>query len=230
MSLEKTLLRTLEEKVDPRHAALLIIDMQHDYCSPGGEAHKAGRPVERNLSIIPRLKSTLAAARDAGVLVVHGITSTLPHGLSDSAVWLEQRTRSKYATDRMCMEGSWGEQILPDLAARDGELVVKKYRYSCFEGTPLELLLRANGIQTLVISGVSTNTCVDSTLRNAFHRDFYVVVLGDCVASYSQELHKATLDEVPLRFGIVSDSEAVSQVWRSPARESLKVHASGGRS
>lgn len=227
MNAKTRMLTTLEDKVDPKHAALLIIDMQHDYCSPGGEAHSAGRPVERNLAIIPRLKSVLAGARDAGVLVVHGITSTLPHGLSDSPVWLEQRTRSKYATDKMCMEGSWGEQILPDLLPREGELIVKKYRYSCFEGTPLELLLRANGIQTLVIGGVSTNTCVDSTLRNAFHRDFYVVVLGDCVASYSQELHKATLDEVPLRFGIVSDSDAVCQAWRTTSRKSLRTQANG---
>lgn len=224
------MLRTLEEKVDPAHAALLIIDMQHDYCSPGGEAHKAGRPVERNLSIIPRLKSMLTAAREAGVLVVHGITSTLPHGLSDSPVWLEQRTRSKFASDRMCMEGSWGEQILPDLASIEGELVVKKYRYSCFEGTPLELLLRANGIQTLVIGGVSTNTCVDSTLRSAFHRDFYVVLLGDCVTSFAQELHNATLEQVPLRFGIVSDSEAVCRAWRVASCKPIRAQAGAARS
>jgi nicotinamidase-related amidase len=221
------MLTTLEQKVDPAHAALLIIDMQHDYCSLGGEAHKAGRPVERNLTIIPRLKSVLAAAREAGVLVAHGITSTLPHGLSDSPVWLEQRTRSKYASDRMCMEGSWGEQILPEVASIDGELVVKKYRYSAFEGTPLELLLRANGIQSLVIGGVSTNTCVDSTIRSAFHRDFYVVVLGDCVTSYSQELHQATLEQVELRFGVVSDSAAVCQAWRNATRKPLRAQVGG---
>lgn len=212
------ILRSLEEKVDPSLAALLIIDMQHDYCSPGGEGHRAGRPVERNLAIVPRIKATLDAARHAGALVIHGITSTLPQGLSDSPVWLEQRTRSKFASDKMCMEGSWGEQILPELAPREGEIVVKKYRYSCFEGTPLEIFLRSAGIQSLVIVGVSTNTCVDSTLRNAFHRDFYVVLLEDCVASYREDLHQATLDEVPLRFGIVSDSNVVCRAWSSAPR------------
>lgn len=212
------MLRTLEEKVNPRLAALLIIDMQHDYCSPGGEGHRAGRPVERNLVIVPRIETLLEEARRTGVFVVHGITSTLPHGMSDSPVWLEQRTRSKFASDKMCMEGSWGEQILPPLAPQDGELIMKKYRYSCFEGTSLELALRSAGIQSLVIVGVSTNTCVDSTIRYAFHRDFYVVLLEDCVASYREDLHKATIEEVPLRFGVVSTSDEIRRIWSSATR------------
>lgn len=223
------MLNTLEEKVDPRHAALLVIDMQHDYCSPGGEGHRAGRPVERNLVIVPRIQSLLEAARHAGMFVVHGITSTLPEGMSDSAVWLEQRTRSKFASEKMCMEGSWGEQILPELAPRDGEAVVKKYRYSCFEGTSLEIVLRSAGIQSLVIVGVSTNTCVDSTIRSAFHRDFYVVLLEDCVASYREDLHRATIEEVPLRFGIVSDSAAVMRAWGINRKLSVPLQVTGGR-
>jgi nicotinamidase-related amidase len=109
-------------------------------------------------------------------------------------------------------DGSEGQQIIPELAPRDGDVVVKKYRSSAFWGTNLDLLLRANGIKTCLVSGCTTEGCVESTARDAMFGDYYVVIPEDCVASDDRAQHDASLLLMRHRFDLAT-SDAILGVW-----------------
>jgi ureidoacrylate peracid hydrolase len=212
--MEPEMLTEPEQLLDPRHTALVIIDMQKDFCAPGFGADKAGRDIAPTRSIIPALQTLLASARQAGVLVVHVGFWTLPDHLSDSGPWLAQRRRATYSSDKLALAGSDGADFIDELAPHRGEIIIHKHRYSAFKGTDLGMILEARGVRTVVPTGVSTNVCVESTLRDAFENGYYVAIPRDGTASWSQELYEGTLKNVTHRFGLVTDIAAITSVWK----------------
>lgn len=202
-----------EERFAPKHTALLIIDMQKDFCLPGFGADRAGRDLSAANGAVPSIERLLAGARASGVTVAHIGFSTLPDNRSDSGPWLAQRRRSTASADDLCIAGSEGAQFIEPLAPLDTELVVSKHRYSAFTGTNLDLLLRARGIRSLIITGVSTNACVESTLRAGFELDYYIGVPPQAVGSWSEHLHKATLENVDHRFGVTHSVDQILGFW-----------------
>jgi ureidoacrylate peracid hydrolase len=153
------------------------------------------------------------AARGRGVLVVHIGFLTLPHHLSDGGPWLSQRRRATYASDSFAIADSEGAQFISELSPEDAEVTIRKHRYSGFKGTDLDMVLRAQEIRTCIVSGISTNVCVESTLRDAFEHGYYVVVPSDGTASWSKELGEGTLQNVTHRFGLVTTVDEVLQIW-----------------
>lgn len=212
---EERILATLPDRVSPKHSALLIIDMQKDFCLNGYAADQAGRPLGAVQELIPRLTETLNKAREQGVLVCHVGFLTLNHHFSDTAPWLSQRRRSTYASDRIAMEGSDGADFIDMLSPREDEVEIRKHRYSSFKGTNLDMVLRANGIKTVIPVGVSTNVCVESTIRDAFELGYYVCVPDDLCASWDTDLHNATLKNVNARFGLVCDQQSLLSAWET---------------
>ncbi len=210
---EPELLLDMADRLAPSHSALLIIDMQKDFCLPGFGAAQAGRDISAAQTAIPGIARLLAAARGANVRVAHVGFSTLPGHLSDSGPWLAQRRRSTFSSDSLCIDGTEGAEFVDELAPRAGEWAVKKHRYSAFSGTDLDMLLRSRGIRTLVIAGVSTNACVESTLRAGFELDYYICVPPDAVGSWDRALHDATLANVNHRFGITPDVQTIASIW-----------------
>jgi ureidoacrylate peracid hydrolase len=215
--MEPAILAGLQERIAPARAALLIVDMQKDFCIETMATAGTGRDLSRTKAIIPRLARLRRAARDAGVLVVHVGFLTLPDHLSDGGPWLAQRRRSPYANESIAMEGSAGAEFIDELAPEEGEVVVRKHRYSGFAGTDLDLILRARNVATCVVTGVSTNVCVESTFRAAFDLGYYVVVPRDATASWSVELGEAALANVNHRFGLVTSVDEVIAIWREGA-------------
>jgi ureidoacrylate peracid hydrolase len=213
--MEPEMLTAPADILDPRHTALVIIDMQKDFCTPGFGADKAGRNLGPTRAIIPALQGLLAAARAAGVLVVHVGFWTLPDHLSDSGPWLAQRRRATFSSDKLAMAGSEGAEFIEELSPLPGELVVHKHRYSAFKGTDLGMILDVKRIRSVVTTGVSTNACVESTLRDAFETGYYVAVPRDGTASWSRELYEATLANVTHRFGLVTDIAEITEIWQS---------------
>jgi nicotinamidase-related amidase len=211
--MEPEILTQTGDLLDPRHTALVIIDMQKDFCTPGFGADLAGRDLGPTRSIIPALQVLLESARQAGVLVVHVGFWTLHNHLSDSGPWLSQRRRSTFSSDKLAMEGSPGAGFVDELAPRPGEVIIHKHRYSAFKGTDLGMILDARRIRTVVPTGVSTNVCVESTLRDAFENGYYVAVPRDGTASWSQKLYQGTLENVTHRFGLVTDISAITSIW-----------------
>jgi nicotinamidase-related amidase len=211
--MEPEILATLKARLDPAHTVLIIIDMQKDFCCDGFATSRAGRSLDAAKSIIPTLVDFRKAAREAGVLVVHvGFETYLDH-MSDSGPWLSQRRRSTYASDKIALTGDEGMEFIEELTPEKDELTVMKHRYSAFKGTDLDMLLRALNIRTVVPCGVSTNVCVESTLRDAFEHSYYVCMAQDACASWDMDLHAATLKTANARFGLVLSVKEITEVW-----------------
>jgi ureidoacrylate peracid hydrolase len=211
---ELQVLRTLEEKIRPGHVAVIVVDMQNDFCDTKGvTAVEGGRDVTMAQSIIPAIKRLAAGCRDANGLVVYVKTSTLPDNGSHSGPWVDARSRATYSSINICMEGTWGQELAGGLEALPGDVVVRKHRYSGFSGTDLDMILRSHGVKTIIVTGCSTNACVETTLRAGFELDYYVVVPSDACASWNVELHHATLENVRHRFGVVSTVDEILDVW-----------------
>ena len=214
----KQVFTTLDELVDPAHAALLVVDMQRDFCTPGGAFDKLGVDISMYPPMVPRLARLVDGARAAGVPVFYVQMTVLPGRISDSPAQIRFNLRLHLGSDGVIEpldytpDGSEGQQIIPELAPRDGDVVVKKYRSSAFWGTNLDMLLRANGIKTCVVSGCTTEGCVESTARDAMFGDYYVVIPEDCVASDDRAQHDASLLLMRHRFDLAS-SDAILGVW-----------------
>jgi ureidoacrylate peracid hydrolase len=211
------LLASLAAKVDPRHAALVVIDMQNDFCADDGFIARAGRDVSAAQAVAKRLPALIGAAREAGarVVFVRSLYSTASNDfLSD--VWLEQAARRQgggYTRAPVCGEGSVGADFYGDLRPAAGDIVVTKHRYNAFHATDLDLILRSNGVRTVVIGGVTTNVCVESTARDSFMRDYYTVVVGDGTAAYTSEEHNAALKTFDRYFGEVASIDELAGLW-----------------
>jgi ureidoacrylate peracid hydrolase len=219
------MLTTLAEKVAPRHAALLLVDVQNDFCAEGGAMYREGRDISLVQRMIPRLERLLESARAAHmhVIWIRNVYNTGPnHYLSE--VWLEQARRRRkgcYVDFPVCEPDAWNGEFYKVRPAPD-EAIVTKHRYGAFEGTDLDLVLRSKRIRTVIMTGVATNVCVETTARQAFLRDYYVVFTSDCTASFSEAQHEAALWNIDQFFGQVVTSEEVIACWQ-PAEERIRV-------
>jgi ureidoacrylate peracid hydrolase len=211
------MLSGLREKTSPGHTALLVIDMQNDFLAEGGLMAREGWDVSEAQRMATRLPELIATARQAGVFVIfvrNVYSSDRNFYLSD--VWLEQAARKRpggYTKFPACAEGSWGGAFFDGIEPKPGDPVVTKHRYNGFLNTDLDTILRANGIRTVVCTGVSTNCCVESTARDAFMRDYYVVVVDDGTATYSNEFHQMALKNIDSLFGEVTTIAALRGIW-----------------
>jgi nicotinamidase-related amidase len=217
VTVEPAILESLGERVAPQHTALLIVDMQKDFCVDGMVTARAGRDLSRTQAIIPNLVKLRDAASAAGALVVHIGFWTLADHLSDGGPWLAQRRRATYSSDTLTLENSEGAQFIDELTPRRGEVTIRKHRYSGFKGTDLDIILRAQQMRTCIITGVSTNVCVESTFRDAFEHGYYIAVPSDGTASWSKELGDAALQNVTHRFGLVTTVDEIVEAWRRHA-------------
>ncbi len=213
----KQVFTELSELVDPAHSALVVVDMQRDFCHPGGAFDRLGVDISMYPPVIPRIARLIAGARGAGVQVIYIQMTVLPGRKSESPAQIRFNLRMHLAQTAgealgYTADGSPGQEILPELAPVDGDLVVKKYRSSAFWGTNLDLLLRSNGIKSLIVAGCTTEGCVESTARDALFNDYYVVVVEDCVASDDRAQHEASLLLMRHRFDIAT-AEEVLRVW-----------------
>jgi ureidoacrylate peracid hydrolase len=130
---------------------------------------------------------------------------------TDSAAWVR---RSGGTSTTVCRKGTWGGEFT-GVAPREGEGVVNKHRYSAFVNTRLDSVLRTLKIENVIMTGVSTNVCVESTARDGYMKDYLIVFVDDCTATGSEEEHQATLTNMRKHFGMVVQAEDVVGVWRA---------------
>ncbi len=215
----KVVFTTLAELVNPNHTALIVVDMQNDFCKAGGAFDRLGIDISMYPAMLPRLSRLSADARDVGVKVIYIQMTVLPNRLSESPAQIRFNMRlhlpSHDATQPLLytIEGSPGQEIIAELAPEPGDLVVRKYRSSAFWGTNLDMLLRSNGIETVVVTGCTTEGCVESTARDALFNDYYVVLPEDCIASDDPRQHEASLFLMRHRFDVVL-SEDILSIWK----------------
>jgi nicotinamidase-related amidase len=219
-----------ELEFDPATTALVIIDMQRDFVQPGGFGEALGNDVTLLRSTIEPTRRVLDAARQVGILVIHTREGHRPD-LSDCPPSKLVRGRgAKRIGDagpmgRILVRGEVGHDIIPELAPEAGEVVIDKPGKGAFFATDLELILRDRGTKTLIVCGVTTEVCVNTTVREANDRGFECVVLSDCVGSYFHEFHVAALAMIKAQggiFGWVSDSK---RALKALVKERVEVEA-----
>lgn len=202
------------EAWDPTRTAFMVMDCQNDICHERGTftGPIAGRV--RASGVLEAIAACLTAARAAGVLVVH-----VRH-LSDPAVRMGacESSRVLRGMRRLgaLVPGTWGAEILEEVAPIDGEPVVDKHRISAFAGTDLDGMLRQAGIDSLVLSGVSTSFVVEGTARDAVDRGFRTAVVGDGCVDLHEESHRVALEFVLPMLTTVTDSTAFTGWLRGP--------------
>ena len=213
----------IEELVDPAHTALLVIDMQHDFVDPDGLFGQMGVDLSMYEESRPHQVELLTAARENGVVVIHLQNTQLADHMSDSPA--QHRFNLRMHGDvrhgdlplTYTVPGTAGHEFVAEFRPHVDELVVRKYRSSGFWGTNLDMLLRSNRIQTVVVTGCTTEGCVESTARDAMFNDYYVVVPEDCVASDDRAQHEASIFLMRHRFDLSNGSE-IRKVWETAQR------------
>ena len=229
----KEVFTELAELVAPAHTALLLIDMQRDFIESDGVFGQLGIDLSMYAASRPRLEALLATARRNGILVVHVQNTALPGRMSDSPAQIHFNLRMHESARgdgpplRYTIPGTDGHRFADGFEPIGEELVVRKYRSSGFWGTNLNMLLRSNGIDTVVVGGCTTEGCVESTARDAMFSDYYVVIAEDAVASDDPIQHEASLLLMRHRFDLASSDE-IEQVWhnRAAAPEEVRAWAS----
>ena len=202
-------------EVDLDRTALIIIDMQRDFLEPGGFGAALGNDVSRLDAAVGPCAQVLAAARSAGLLVIHTREGHRPDLTDAPALKVERgdpamRIGAPGPMGRILVRGEPGHDIIPKLYPIAGEPVIDKPGKGAFYQTDLELMLRNHAIDTLLVCGVTTEVCVNTTVREANDRGFRCVVLSDCCASYFPQFHEAGLAMIKAQGGIFG-SVAASQ-------------------
>jgi len=195
------------QSIDLDKTALVIIDMQRDFLEPGGFGAALGNDVTRLRAAVEPCRAVLAAARRAGLLVIHTREGHRPD-LSDAPPLKVNRgdpalrIGARGPMGRILIRGEPGHDIIPELYPIAGEPVIDKPGKGAFCQTDLELMLRNRGVETLLVCGVTTEVCVNTTIREANDRGFRCVALSDCCASYFPEFHTMGLAMIKAQGGI----------------------------
>lgn len=205
------LLYSPEQRLLQVKSALLVVDLQNDFCAPGGYISKLGRDISNIEQIVPCIERLVEEARFNAVPVIW-LTAQYDDDLIPAPMLAKKRERGIAAV--CCAKGSWGAQpfgVSPVL----GEPIVVKHSYDGFHDTSLDALLQNMAIETLVIVGVQTNVCVESTIRHAHSLGYYVLLATDCVMSHMEIQHHASLGTIEFVLGDLIRSDRIASLWRT---------------
>lgn len=191
--------------------ALIVIDMQNGFCHPDGSFASIGLDVSRPLAAATGCRTLVDAAREIGVPVIWTRYVYRPD-YSDGGLLVTDLLPA-IKDIRSLEDGTWDAEILEDLTPAEDEVVIDKNRYSAFYGTRLEPVLTSRGIRNLVLCGVTTNMCVETTARDASQRDYRTVVVGDASAEFDPARHEHALFTIGFGFGWVADQVDVLAAW-----------------
>ena len=206
-------------EIDPARTALLLVDMQNAFATPGGMLDLAGIDVSASRAAVGNARLVVDGARAAGIPVIYltmgytpdqstGGGEASPNPRKELALCL-MRERPELR-GKLLTIGTWDFQVVEELKPQAGDEVIVKTRYSGFAGTPLDALLRGRGIRTLLMAGIASNVCVESTLREAYFREYWPVMIEDAtMPAGSQEIQRATVYNVMTFFGWVTTAKDV---------------------
>jgi len=217
--LGKTIYSNLEEWAAPDRTAILVVDMQNDFCNADGAGAKKGRDWRSADAIIPRLARFLEAGRAAGTPIIYCVNTQRADALYLSPAEIGRRMKKSGGDPLLwTIEGTWGHQVVDALTPRRNDIIVRKHRPSAFWQTDLEMVLRIRKIETVIITGVGTRGCVESTARDAQSRDFYVLIPNDTTASQRPEWYEAAILLMHSLYHYVGPAEAIERVWAAADR------------
>ena len=201
---------TLKEKIDPKHTAVVCVDMQKEFLDPKGKFARLQIPEKLVSDVTQKIKGFLDLARKAGALVIYTKEIDDPKFMSE-AMW--ERLYRK-GMELYCLSDTPGIEIIDELVPKPGDEVIIKHRFSCFYETDLDMLLKSKKIKTLVMTGTQTNVCVDSTAKDGYFHGYHIVMVGDCLFTYDPVAHQKTLETIDEAFGVVSSFDEIALIWK----------------
>jgi nicotinamidase-related amidase len=200
--------------------ALVIIDMQRDFLEPGGFGEMLGNDVTQLGSIVPTLKGLLDFCRQKGLTIIHTLEGHQPD-LSDCPPSKRKRGKGSLTIGdegpmgRILIRGEPGNAIIPELAPIAGEIVIPKPGKGAFYATELQAILQKRGITHLLFTGVTTEVCVQTTMREANDRGYECLLVEDCTASYFPEFKQATLEMIRAQGGIIGWTSSAQNIQKA---------------
>jgi nicotinamidase-related amidase len=196
---------SLRDLVRPARAAVLIVDVQAHFADDDGVVLGA-------LDVIARLKRLAAEAKRVGVTRIY--VRATESDETDTPVWISRHATKPERIGKYRKE-SPGAQFHPDLTPSSGDVAIEKHRYSAFLGTDLDRVLRSRGIDTVVVTGIMSNVCVELTAADAFQRDYWTIVLSDCTTTRTEIEQRQAMLDVERNWGRVVVSDAVLAEWQA---------------
>jgi ureidoacrylate peracid hydrolase len=226
--------------IDIAHAAVIVIDMQNDFCTKGGMSDLAGIDISQIQATVGPTSRVIASARRSGVKIVYLKMAFRPDlsdagpsnskaGISGRQVNVGKVVRAPDGKEsRILIRDTWNTDVIDALAPQPEDVVVYKHRYSGFFQTDLDARLKKLGVRHLIVTGCTTSVCVESTVRDAMFRDYTAVILADCVAEplgaeFPRSNHMASLLMFEVQFGWVFDSERMIKAFDANAASSTRL-------
>jgi ureidoacrylate peracid hydrolase len=204
--------------IDLQRTGLIVVDMQNAFISPGGMSELYGNDMAALQKTIEPTRRVIDFVRKKGCKITYIVHRYSPDmrdsGFPSSPNWFKEKALKSYREhpewrDKLIMAGTWGADIVGELKPEKEDMVITKLRYSAFSGTSLDKYLRANDIKYLIFTGVKANTCVESTVRDAFHHDYFAILVSDATAANQPDMKEMALQNIARSFGWVITSDVL---------------------
>jgi len=207
---DEKLLLTLEEVVNPKHTALIVVDMQNDFVHGRGKTQPSqGNPLNPMEEMTPHLLTFIKICRKVSVPVFWIVTY---HG-RDIDLPAYKARMARRGEGPICIEGTKGAEIISELGPQKEERVFVKHGYDGFTGNDLDICLKNKEIVSLIMSGTATNTCVDATLKHGFHLGYYIVVGSDITSTLTEGAQDMYLKSFSRHYALIATSKEVANIW-----------------
>ncbi|MDO6710805.1 cysteine hydrolase [Aliiglaciecola sp. 2_MG-2023] len=201
--------------IAPARTALCIVDVQNDFASPDGLLGQFGLDMSVLQPAIENIQKLVASARSKGIAVIFvGLKTTEQDDSPAWQEWMTRQGRDAKAESAICRADTSGMDFY-GIQPQDGDVVIYKTRYSAFFNTQLDEVLTQKQLDTLVFCGVTTECCVESSVRDAFHHDYHAIVVTDGCGAYEPELHDASLRAMAINFALLSDTQSILKRWEA---------------
>ena len=206
-------------EIDLQRTAVMIIDMQNAFVSKGGMFAQSGKDMDYIAKIIEPNRNIIEVAREKGVKVVyavHRITTDMKEiGPMSRFSMTPERMKNSEIRDGSILEGTWGTEIIDELKPHEDEMVIVKRRFGAFSGTELDMMLRTFDIRYLIFTGVATNICVETSLREASQLQYLPILVSDACAASEPSRQQSSIDNIKEIFGWVTTSDIILEALKS---------------
>jgi len=213
------ILDSLEEQVNPKHTALIIVDPQGDFCADDGAMSRMGKDISRMQGAVQRLNPFIQRARETGLKIVWTRSIAVPDKARPSYRARDIVREAIAKGIAFVKEGSYGADWYSEIIKPlPDEYIITKCHYDAFEDTDLDLILSSGGIKTLLLTGFVANVCVETLARRGYIKGYYIVLVSDCTDSFTEREFRSTVYNIENYFGRVATSAEIMNIWESMAK------------